>query len=142
MATLSLSADFLKDFNDLPKNLRTRIPKIVEIFQQSNVSQLNSLKGIHLETHVNQADPNARTIRFDSNHRGIVYDWWDNENFILTRIGTHDFTDRWMKNNKFQINPKTGAVEIAQILEADEINDIALSLDDINPTSSTSIFFS
>ncbi len=140
MATLSLSADFLKDYNNLSKNLRTKIPKVIEIFQQSNVSQLNSLKGIHLETHVNQADPNARTIRFDSNHRGIIYDCGDNENFILTRIGTHDFTDRWMKRNKFQINPKTGAVEIVQILAAGDINDIALSLDDINPTSSTSIF--
>lgn len=141
MATLSLSLDFSRDLQNLPKAVLAKIPKLVEMFSQQSVRELNRSKGIHLETHTNQLDPNARTIRIDKNHRGILYDCGDNETFILTRIGTHDFTDRWMQKNTFKVNPKTGAVEIIPLVEGSEIDKITTSLEAQN-TDSGSLLFS
>ncbi len=39
----------------------------------------------------------------------------DDDLFILMMVGTHDKTDRWMRNNTFRVNAATGALEVLDV---------------------------
>ena len=119
MAKLALARDFLSGFGRLSRPSQTKVTQIAETFRQKSAAELRAQPGISLEPYVNARDPRAKTIRIDRNHRGIVLDVGDNELFILTYIGTHQDVDRWMMNNTFQVNAKTGALEIYNTLELD-----------------------
>ncbi len=121
MAKLAISTDFLNGYAKLEKPQRSRVSALADLFQRQSAMELRSNKGIHLESHTAARDSRARTIRIGDNHRGIVIDAGDDETFILTTIGTHDETDRWMAQNTFRVNQATGAFEIVNIEEIDEV---------------------
>ncbi len=115
MARLALSRDFLNDFASHEPRIRAKVQEHANTFDRLSAEQLRTLTGLHLERHKNSADPRARTIRIDRNHRGIVMDAGNNELFILMSIGTHDETDRWMAKNTFKVNAATGALEVMDV---------------------------
>ncbi len=115
MATLAVSKEFLEGFAKLEPRLRSKVAEQTDIFARLTAQQLREHKGLNLEPHTNAADPRARTIRLDRNHRGIVMDVGNDELFILMTIGTHDETDRWMAKNTFKVNAATGAFEIYNV---------------------------
>ena len=84
-------------------------------FARLPAHELYAHKGLHLEPYNGSADPRARTIPIDDNHRGIVLDAGNNELFILISVGTHDQADRWMAHNTFKVNAATGALEIRDV---------------------------
>ena len=115
MATLAVSKTFLEGFAKLEPRLRSKVAEHADTFARLTAQQLREHNGLHLEPHKNSADPRARTIRLDRNHRGIVLDAGNDELFILVSIGTHDETDRWMANNSFKVNAATGALEVHDV---------------------------
>ena len=121
MATLAISNELLSGLNRLERRSREKVSELAAMFQQMTAQDLRESNGIHLERHTGQRDPRARTIRIDDNHRGIVFDVGDDSTFILTSIGTHQDTDRWMANNTFRVNPATGALEIVNVTAIDEV---------------------
>ena len=112
VASLAISSDLLTGFSRLEKRTQARVIELVSKFKQMTVQELGQAAGINLERHNAQRDPRARTVRIDNNHRGVVCDIGNNHLYVLTFIGTHDETDRWMQNNVFKVNPATGAFEI------------------------------
>jgi superfamily I DNA/RNA helicase len=119
MAKLALAKDFLGQMGRLSQPAQSKITQIAETFRQLTAAELRVHKGINLEPYSGAADPRARTIRIDLNHRGVVLDA-GNELFILTLIATHDVVDRWMMNNTFKINQATGALEILNTVEIEQ----------------------
>jgi superfamily I DNA/RNA helicase len=119
MAKLAISRDFLSELGQLSKPAQSKVTQLAETFRQLTPVELRASKGIHLESYNGAKDPRARTIRIDSNHRGVVLDVGDDDLFILTHIGTHDEVDRWMLNNTFKVNEATGALEILNTVEID-----------------------
>lgn len=135
MATLALSKNFLDEFSKLDHRIRAAVHKHADMFRQLTAQELRTLNGLHLEPHTNAADPRARTIRVDDNHRGIVMDAGNDDLFILISVGTHDETDRWMAKNTFKVNAATGALEILNV-EA-----VEAKLAEVKPQSkSTGVF--
>ena len=114
MAKLALSTEFLKEFAKLEPRERNRVSRLADIFQRQSVAELKKQAGVNLETHRNQLDPSARTVRIDENHRGVVYAG-ENDTFILHKILTHDESNAWMARNRFKVNPQTSAVEVIDI---------------------------
>jgi superfamily I DNA/RNA helicase len=114
MAQLALSADLLKEYAKLEKRARNRVSELTGIFRAATESELATHKGVNLKTHTNQADPRARTVRIDDNHRGVVCAINDKK-FILHKILPHDVSDAWMARNKFKANVQTGAVEVLDL---------------------------
>lgn len=115
MATLALARAFLDEFAKLEKALRNKVQQHADTFARLPAAELYAHKGLHLEPHTGAADPRARTIRIDDNHRGIVMDAGNNDLFILMSVGTHDQTDRWMAHNTFKVNAATGALEVRNV---------------------------
>lgn len=120
MARLALARDFLTAYGQLPKRSQAKVGQLAEQFRQMTPVELRASKGIHLESYSDARDDRARTIRIDSNHRGVVLDAGDDDLYILTYIGTHEDVDRWMMNNTFRVNQATGALEILNVVEFDE----------------------
>ena len=114
MATLALSSDLLKEYAKLEPRARSRVSKLVDLFQRLSVAELGRQAGINLERHKNQLDPRARTVRIDDNRRGVVFAG-ENDTFILHKILTHDDSDAWMARNRFRANPQTAALEVVDI---------------------------
>lgn len=119
MATLAISRKFLEGFNKLEPRLRNKVSEHADTFARLTAQELRALKGLHLESHTNAADPRARTIRISQNYRGIVMDAGNDDLFILMAIGTHDETDRWMAQNTFKVNSATGALEVHNVQEVE-----------------------
>lgn len=115
MATLALSRDFVTRFAKLETKTQSKVSELAVMFRKLSAEQLRAAKGIHLERYQGQKDERARTIRIDSNHRGVVLDAGDNETFVLCHIDTHDNVDRWMQNNEFRVNEATGALELIDV---------------------------
>lgn len=115
MATLALSRNFLSGYGKLESVVQKRVNELADKFPKMTSQQLRDAKGIHLETHTGAADPRARTIRITDNFRGIVIDAGNDETYVLSMIGTHDETDRWMAKNTFRVNEATGALEIRDV---------------------------
>ncbi len=120
MAKLALSRDLLTEFARLEKRAQSRVSELADKFQRMTAQELRSAKGIHLESYNNGRDPRAKTIRIDSNHRGVVIDIGDDETYVLTHIGTHDQIDRWMMQNVSRVNEVTGAFEIVNVVAIEE----------------------
>jgi hypothetical protein len=135
MATLALSKDFLDRYHKLEPRARSKVNEHADTFSRLTAQQLRELKGLHLERYKNSADPRARTIRIDDNHRGIVMDVGNDEHFILTMIGTHDETDRWMDTNQFKVNAATGALEVLNVTA------IAAAVNEIVPDTAAAALF-
>jgi len=112
MAQLAIHADLALGPTRLENSVRKRILELVDIFQRSTAAQLAKMEGVQLETHKDQLDPRARTIRVTKNFRGIVYDFVDGEKFLLYKILPHKDSDRWMERNRFAANVQTGAIEV------------------------------
>ena len=112
MARLALSRDLLNDFAKLEVPVKNRVSALAAQFQRMTVEDLRASKGIHLERHTGAKDKRARTLRISDGTRAIVFDAGDDETFIITRIGNHDETDRWMAKNEFRVNPEVGALEV------------------------------
>lgn len=121
MATLAISSGFLSDYAKLERALQAKVSQLASTFQQMTAQELRDSGGIHLERHTKQRDPRARTIRIDSNHRGIVLDAGDDDLYILCLIDTHQNTDRWMAKNEFKVNEATGALEISDPVAIAEV---------------------
>jgi superfamily I DNA/RNA helicase len=112
MATLALAREFLADFSKLDAILQKRIHDLAAKCRQLSLTELNQLKGIHLETHKAQKDPRARTIRLGDNHRGIALVPEGTEQIVLVDVLLHQEAERWMANNEFSVNAATGALEV------------------------------
>lgn len=125
MARLAIAADFLDDYAKYDTKLRNKVKQHATTFAQLDAADLGKLKGLHLEPYRNAADPRAKTIRIDDNHRGVVVDAGNNELFILMLIGTHDEVDRWMMNNTFKVNAATGALELSDARTVQAVRDAA-----------------
>ncbi|NLH67407.1 MAG: hypothetical protein GX471_14765, partial [Candidatus Microthrix parvicella] len=95
--------------------MKRKLEEIVHKFAQLTPEELRRDKGLNLEPYKGSADPKARTVRFDRNHRGIVMDIGDGETFVLTRVLPHEAAERWMANNTFKVNAATGAPELIDL---------------------------
>src|SRR5262245_36234340 len=115
MARLAISRDMLTEYARLPKPAQAKVAQLADSFRQMTGLELRQSKGMHLEAHVGQKEPRARTIRIDDNHRGVVFDAGDDELFVLTHIDTHDNVDRWMSHNVYKVNEATNALEVVNI---------------------------
>ncbi len=112
MATLALARELLGDYSKLDSVVQKRVQDLAEKCRQLSLSELNQLKGTHLETYKGQKDPRARTIRLGDNHRGIALVPEGSEKIVLVGVMTHQAADHWMTNNEFKVNVATGALEV------------------------------
>ncbi|MFA6931202.1 MAG: 3'-5' exonuclease [Lentisphaeria bacterium] len=112
---ISISAEFLKAFAEIPPSQQKKVREFVQQFQ--NNPDLPG--GCHYEQLQKACDPALRSIRIDQNYRAIVAKPAGNV-FILLWVDTHDSAYHWAERKKLRIHPNTGGIQLIQIQQPQE----------------------
>lgn len=104
MPKLSLSDEFLKDCYELDKRVQRDVFAAIEKFRDGNPGQ-------HLEKLEGAKDPKIRTIRVNSNHRGVVLAPDGGEDHVLLAVMPHDKANKFATSKRFTVNGALGVLE-------------------------------
>ena len=107
---ISISADFLKAFAEIPQIQQKKVREFVQQFQ--NNPEMPG--GRHYEQLQYSCDSNLRSIRIDLAYRAIIAKPAGNV-FILLWVDKHDEAYKWAASKKLCIHPNTGGIQLVQI---------------------------
>ena len=109
MAQIALAKTFMYDLVKLDRGLQRKVQEMIGRLQRDHTA-----KGLNLERYNAAEDPRSRTARVDIHTRAILAAS-GSDTYILVKVLPHDQADRWMENNKFNVNQLTGALEVIDV---------------------------
>lgn len=110
MSSLVIGREFLSSYGSLPKDVQKKVQKLVEMFDDHTGA------GINLEKPVGIADSRGRTVRVDRFWRGVVCAvGGPQDTYVLLDVLPHDQAYDWLSRHTFDVNPVTGALEVADL---------------------------
>jgi len=113
---ISISADFLKAFADIPQAQQKKVREFVQQFQ--NNPEMPG--GRHYEQIQKIRDSNLRSIRIDQIYRAIIAKPSGNI-FILLWVDKHEEAYQWAERKKLKIHPCTGGLQLIQIQHQNKV---------------------
>lgn len=112
---VALSQDFLFQLSKLPKNVHSKVMQWAIKFQTDPKSP-----GINYENILGARDSNLKSVRIDSDWRGIVFKPSSGDVYVLLYVAHHDEAYRWAENRKLAVNPVTGAMQMVMVQSVEE----------------------
>lgn len=109
MAQIALGKTFMDDLVGLDRGLQRKVHEMIGRLKRDHTS-----KGLNLEQYHAAEDPRSRTARVDIHTRAILAAA-GSDTYILVKVLPHEQADRWMQNNKFNVNQLTGALEVIDV---------------------------
>jgi len=122
MAKVAISSEFLEAFSRIPKSKQKKVREFINRFQNNPSSNSINYEKIH-----DVIDQRVRTARIDLAYRAVLLHPQKGDVFILVWVDHHDEAMDWAKRKTFDINPKTGAL---QVYELEEIKKVKKKYDD------------
>src|SRR3984893_7725329 len=116
MATVALGSDFLDAYARIPRAQQRKVRDFTEKFKANPTSP-----GINYEKIHNVRDDKVRTVRIDQKYRAVVLHPGQGDVYILAWVDNHDEAMAWARNRVFEINPVTGALQIINVSEAEQV---------------------
>ena len=107
---ISISADFLQAFANIPQAQQKKVREFVQQFQ--NNPEMPG--GRHYEKLVHTCDSNLRSVRIDLVYRAIIFKPSGNV-FILLWVDKHEEAYKWAEKKKVCIHPGTGGIQLIQV---------------------------
>jgi mRNA-degrading endonuclease RelE of RelBE toxin-antitoxin system len=117
MAKVAISSEFLEAFSRIPKSKQKKVREFINRFQNNPYSNSINYEKIH-----DVKDERVRTVRIDLSYRAVLLHPQKGDVFILVWVDNHDEAMDWAKRKTFDINPKTGAL---QVYEPEEITRVS-----------------
>ncbi|MFE0672580.1 UvrD-helicase domain-containing protein [Streptomyces sp. NPDC058867] len=122
MPRLAFAQSFWDGYESLQKPIRAGVRKAMAKFQALTVAELNSDKGLHLESVENARDSRMRTIRITDFWRGVVLAPDDgSDTFLLVHVLPHDDAYTWAAKRLYSANSATRALEVRNAAALDEL---------------------
>lgn len=115
MAQIALAKTFMDDLVKLDRGLQRKVQEMIGRLQRDHTT-----KGLNLERHNAAEDPRSRTARVDIHTRAILAAD-GSDTLILVKVLPHDQADRWIENNRFNVNELTGALEVVDVTAVQSI---------------------
>ncbi|QEC47295.1 AAA family ATPase [Baekduia soli] len=115
MAQIALAKTFMEDLVKLDRGLQRKVQEMIGRLQRDHSS-----KGLNLERYNAAEDSRSRTARVDIHTRAILAAG-GSDTYILVKVLPHDQADRWMENNKFNVNQLTGALEVIDVTAVENV---------------------
>ncbi len=113
---VAISADFLTAFAALPRHVQGKVTEFLNKFRNNPTSP-----GINYEKINACKDNKICSVRIDNTYRGIVVRQPETGVYLLLWIDHHDEAYAWAKNKKCEVNPKSGAIQIYDMVVSPEI---------------------
>lgn len=113
---VAISADFLTAFAALPRQTQRKVTEFMNKFRNDPTSP-----GINYEKLNACQDKKICSVRIDDTYRGIVVRQPETGVYLLLWVDHHDEAYAWAKNKKCEVNPKTGAIQIYDMVIATQV---------------------
>lgn len=121
---VAISSDFLTAFAALPRQTQGKVTEFINKFRNNPQAP-----GINYEKLKGGNDNKICSVRIDGTYRGIVVRQPESGVYLLLWVDHHDEAYTWAQNKKCEVNPKTGAIQVFDIISA---NDVMSSSEDTN----------
>ena len=108
--------EFFEAFGGLPKPQQKKVREFLRKFRANPTDA--SINYEKIKTFV---DPNLRTVRIGDDYRAIVLRPEAGNVYGLLWVDHHDEAMQWASRKRCTINPEIGAIQIYELVEADEI---------------------
>jgi len=119
---VAISDEFLKSYSKLPKLEQRRTRKALEKFRREpTVASLN-YEPIH-----NMLDKKVRTIRVSDSYRAIIIKPPKDDVYLCVWVANHDEAMDWARKKRFEVNPRSGALQVFEVRTALEPEDSSAS---------------
>ena len=125
---VALSQDFLFKLSKLPKNVHSKVMQWAIKFQTDPKSP-----GINYENILGARDSNLKSVRIDSDWRGIVFKPSSGDVYVLLYVAHHDEAYRWAEKRKLAVNPVTGAMQMVLVQSTEETISVAATAEQNTP---------
>lgn len=116
MPTVAIGSDFLDAFARIPRAQQRKVRDFTEKFKANPRSTAINYEKIH-----GCKDDKVRTVRIDQKYRAVVLHPGQGDVFILAWVDNHDEAMAWGKKRVFEINPQTGALQVINVTEAEQV---------------------
>lgn len=113
---VAISADFLNAFAALPRQIQGKVTEFMNKFRNDPTSP-----GINYEKLNACQDKKMCSVRIDDTYRGIVVRQPETGVYLLLWVDHHDEAYAWAKNKKCEVNPKTGAIQIYDMIVTPQV---------------------
>jgi len=124
MATVAISADFLRAFSGVPKAQQKKVREFTEKFRTDP-----TMSSINYEPMHEAKDPKVRTVRIGQDFRAIVIHPPKGDVYLLAWVDHHDEAMAWAKNKRFDVNAATGALQVVDVEQVEHV-EAAVTMDD------------
>ena len=113
---VAISADFLTAFAALPRQIQGKVTEFMNKFRNNPTAP-----GINYEKLNACQDKKIFSVRIDDTYRGIVVRQPETGVYLLLWVDHHDEAYAWAKNKKCEVNPKTGAIQIYDMIVTPQV---------------------
>ncbi|MBR6862355.1 MAG: UvrD-helicase domain-containing protein [Acidaminococcaceae bacterium] len=113
---VAISADFLNAFAALPRQIQGKVTEFMNKFRNDPTSP-----GINYEKLNACQDKKMCSVRIDDTYRGIVVRQPETGVYLLLWVDHHDEAYAWAKNKKCEVNQKTGAIQIYDMIVTPQV---------------------
>lgn len=114
---VAISSDFLTAFAALPRQIQGKVTEFINKFRNNPLAP-----GINYEKLKDGNDRKICSVRIDDAYRGIVVRQAETGVYLMLWVDHHDEAYAWAKNKKCRVNPKTGAIQVYDIIAASAVN--------------------
>ena len=113
---VAISADFLTAFAALPRQIQGKVTEFMNKFRNDPTAP-----GINYEKLNACQDKKICSVRIDDTYRGIVVRQPETGVYLLLWVDHHDEAYAWAKNKKCEVNQKTGAIQIYDMIVTPQV---------------------
>ena len=114
---VAISSEFLTAFSRLPRQIQGKVTEFINKFR--NNPQAPS---INYEKLRDCKDKKLFSVRIDDTYRGIVVRQQETGVYLLLWLDHHDEAYEWARNKRCEVNAKTGAIQVFDVVTVPNIN--------------------
>ncbi len=111
-AQVAFCKDFMEAYSRLQKPQQKKVREFTEKFQRDPTQP-----GINFERIEGAIDSKVRSVRIDQTYRAIVVHPPRGDVFLCVWVDHHDDAYRWVRNKRFEVNPKSGVFQLYGVVE-------------------------
>ena len=117
---VAISSDFLTAFAALPRQIQGKVTEFINKFRNNPLAP-----GINYEKLQDVTDKKICSVRIDDTYRGIIVRQAETGVYLLLWVDHHDEAYAWAKNKKCEVNPKTGAIQVYDMISMPAVSPAA-----------------
>ena len=105
--TVAMASEFLDAYVHIPAAQQKKVGDFIKKFRKDPTSS-----AINYESLKGHENPLVRTVRIDPKYRAVVLHPDEGNVYVLMWVDRHDEAMDWAKRRSFEINPRTGALQV------------------------------